>query len=646
MSVPGMPLNESDSPPRALIGVIGHVDHGKTALVRALTGTETDRLAEEQARGISIALGFAHLSGDGICADLIDMPGHERFVRTMIAGATGIDAVLLVVAANEGIMPQTAEHADIAALLGLTRAVVAVTKADLVTPQEAALVGEAARGHLAALGIAAPGAIVTSSETGEGIDALRAALLALAREQRPRRDDGDAWLPIDRAFSVPGHGPVATGTLRGAAVAAGDVLTLLPAGRPVRVRAVQVHGEAVACGRPGQRVAVNLRDADLGEIGRGMALAASGAMVASEWLTLGLRSAAGAPRLRGGMRLRALAGTAEVDARLRLLDCDVLEPGEQCFAQVRLATPLALPAHEHVVLRLHSPARTVAGGRVLEPVARRRRRDDPATLDRLRERRDLPGEALIAAEIARAGAAGIASDELARASALSAAAVRRVLADLAVAVSGKGVVFPAAELDALAARLPGLLSPHPAGLTRNQLLSLLDGVRAALLDLAIDTLTASGAVVRRGPAVMLPRPEDDAARARDEAELAGMLARTLRDSGLTPPNPGAIIVDAPSRKAVDRLLRDGTLVRAVDRAKQRELLFHRDAVAEARARLAPLLTRAEGLLVGEISAALGISRKFVMPLLDHLDAIRFTRREGDRRLPGVAAGLPSDASPA
>jgi len=628
---------------RALIGVIGHVDHGKSALVRALTGVETDRLAEEQERGISIALGFAHLADDKGMADLIDMPGHERFVRTMIAGATGIDAVLLVVAANEGIRPQTVEHADIAALLGLDRAVVAVTKADLVPADEAALVGELAREHLAALGLDAPQAIVTSAQSGEGIETLRAALLALAHDQQPRRDDGDAWLPIDRVFSVPGHGPVVTGTLRGGAIAAADTLALLPADKPVRVRGVQVHCASVASARPGERVAVNLRDVELAELGRGMTLAAQGAFAASEWLTLNLRATAGAPPLRNGMRLRALAGAAEVDARLRLLDRETLAPGEEGFAQLHLASPLALPAREHVVLRLSSPAQTVAGGRVLEPVARRRRRKDVATLDRLRARRDLTPEALIGAEIARAGAAGIASEELTRATALSAGAARRVLAGLAVAVTPKGVIFPAAERDALAARLPGLLAPHPAGLTRNQLLSTLEGVRASLLDLVLESLTAEGAVVRRGPAMMLPRPEDDAARARDEAELAEMLARTLRESGLTPPNPGAIVIDAPSRKAVDRLLRDGTLVRAVDRAKQRELLFHRDAIAEARIRLAPLLAGAGGLLVGEITAALGISRKFVMPLLDHLDAIRFTRREGDRRLPGPAADLPSEA---
>jgi len=637
-------LTECEKPSRALIGVIGHVDHGKTALVRALTGVETDKLAEEQARGISIALGFAHVADGAVTADLIDMPGQERFVRTMIAGATGIDAVLLVVAANEGIMPQTVEHADIAALLGVTRAVVAVTKADLVSADEAALVGELARDHLAALGIATPTVIVTSATKGAGVDDLRAALLAIARDQQPRRADGDAWLPIDRAFTVPGHGPVATGTLRGAAVVPGDALVLLPEGKPVRVRGVQVHGESVASGQPGERVAVNVRDVELGELGRGMALAASGAFLPSEWLTLTLRATASAPPLRNGMRLRALAGTTEVDARLRLLDREVLDPGEQGLAQIRLATPLALPAREHVVLRLPSPARTVAGGRVLEPLARRRRRNDPATLDRLCARRDLAPEALIEAEIARAGAAGIGSDELARATALSAETVRHRLAGLAVAVSGKGVVFPTAELESLAARLPGLLAPHPGGLTRNQLLSAVQGVRAALLDLALERLAATGAIVRRGPAFLLPRPEDDAARVRDEAELAEMLARTLRDSGLTPPNPGAIVVDAPSRKAVDRLLRDGTLVRAVDRAKHRELLFHRDAIAEARVRLAPLLQAVSaGMLVGEIAAALGVSRKFVMPLLDHLDTIRFTLREGDRRLPGPAADLPSDA---
>ncbi len=620
---------------RAVVGVIGHVDHGKTSLVRALTGTETDRLPEEKARGISIALGFAHLSDGAREIDLIDMPGHERFVRTMIAGATGIDAVLLVVAANEGMKPQTREHIEIAGLLGIARAVVAVTKCDLVDAVEAALVGEEAADFARVNGLERSCYHLTSAETQAGIAELTAALLALTDTAPTRPADGTLWLPIDRAFTIPGHGAVVTGTLRGGELRPGDTLTLHPAAKPVRVRGIQVHGEAVEAAQPGQRTAVNLRDVTAAELARGMALAAPDALGPSEWLTLALRSTGSAPPLANGMHLRALFGTAEVDARLRLLDRDVLEPGEAALAQIRLAEPAALPAREHVVLRIASPARTVAGGPVLEPVVRRRRRHDPVSLARLAALRDLAPEAWIAAE---ALGTGTTLAELARLSAFSLSRVHTVLAALPVIITRSGIVLRTADLAALSGQLPQLIDREWFGLSRGRLAALLPGTRAAAIDEVLRRLLAEGRIVRRGSQLVLASADADRARAQTEAEHIEAIAELLRLAGLSPPNPSAIVTDAASARAVDVLLKRGTIVRAVDRAKHRELLFHRDAIAEARARLAPLLLDGCSLLVTDIAAALGISRKFTMPLLDHLDTIGFTRREGDRRVPGARPG--------
>ncbi len=578
---------------RLVVGVIGHVDHGKSALVKALTGEDTDRLAEEKARGITIALGFASLGGT---IDLIDMPGHERFVRTMIAGATGIDAVLLVVAANEGVKPQTIEHVEIAALLGIRRAVVAVSKCDLASVDEAALVAEEALELLARCGFAIvcdgtgisplPGGeglsvVLTSTLRNQGIDTLRTELLALASQQNHRPTDGLAFLPIDRAFSMTGHGPVVTGTLRGAAIVTGDKLELLPAGRGVRVRAVQVHGEKVERALPGQRAALNLRDVDLAGLERGMALAAPGSLVPSDWLTIAIRAVAGAPPLSNGKRLRALLGTGEVEVRLRLLDRDALEPGDSAFAQLRCSEPVALPAGEHVILRLPSPVCTVAGGRLLEAAERRLKRNSPPVLQRLAELRDLPPAGIIAGEVQRAAAAGTTLRHLSRLTALSPARVTEMLQPLAVDIGRGGEVLPSAERE-----------------RRRQL---------------------------------KPRPPDEA-QLRADAEWAGRIAETLHQAGLTPPLPKDLVVDAASNRAVERLLRDGTLIRATDRDKGKELLFHRDAVAKARRILTPLLASQPGLLVSEIAGALGISRKFCMPLLDHLDSVRFTRRQGDKRV--------------
>jgi selenocysteine-specific elongation factor len=316
-----------------------------------------------------------------------------------------------------------------------------------------------------------------------------------------------------------------------------------------------------------------------------MALAAAGALEAADWLTLTLRSVPGAPAIKNGARLRALFGTQEVEARLRLLDRDVLEPGEACFAQLRLPSPAAIPAGEHLILRRASPAQTMAGGRVLEPEARRLRRQDGTVLDWLELLRDGSPEVVIAAEVARAGAAGTTVRHLARLTALAPKRVEELLQTLPVAVGRAGAV-----------------EPQEAAQSRRRL-------------------------------TMRPDPE----RACADAERASEITDLMQRAGLTPPLPKELIVDASSHRAIEMLLRDGTLIRAVDRDKGKELLFHRDAVATARQLLAPLLGAKDdgGMLVSEICSALGVSRKFCMPLLDHLDMIRFTRRAGDRRVAGT-----------
>jgi len=574
-----------------VVGVIGHVDHGKTALVRAMTGIETDRLPEERERGISIALGFAHLpanlpdanfpdSAGGGSIDLIDMPGHERFVRTMVAGASGIDAVLLVVAANEGVMPQTREHADIAGLLGIGRGLVVVTKADLVDEDTARLVGEEAADLLRAVGIAPEGILLTSATSGAGIAASRAALVDMVARAERQADERVACLAIDRAFAIAGHGPVVTGTLRGGAMSVGQELELWPGPKPVRVRSVQVHGGRVDAAAAGQRVALNLRGVEVGELGRGMMLAEPGALAPSEWLTVALRAVADAPDLPNGMRLEMLAGAAAVPVRLRLLDRDVLVAGEQALAQLRCAEPVAVPVREPLVLRVASPARTVAGGLVLEPVIARRKRMVPGVLARLAALRDAPGEPVVRGELKRGGARGVALVDLARLAGWPVPRLRALLSQLPVEIGRDGRVMPREEAE------------------RRRKLA----------------------------------PRMDEGRRVAAQDLAARIADTLRQGGLSPPAPREIVVDPASRHAVDRLLRDGTVVRAVDRAKGKEILFHADAIAEARRRLAPALMRGEGLLVTEIGAALDISRKYSMPLVDHLDTIGFTRRIGDRRV--------------
>ena len=618
---------------RLVIGVMGHVDHGKTALVRALTGQDTDRLPEEKQRGISLALGFAHFEvGPGREIDLVDMPGHERFVRTMIAGATGIDASLLVVAANEGIKPQTVEHLDIATLLGLRRVVVAISKADLATPEQVHRVSEDVLTLLADRSLVPVPPVITSVFPERGMGDLRRALAALADCREKPLTGGIPFLPLDRTFTVTGHGPVVTGTLRGESIRAGETLELLPAGRRVRIRGLQVHGASVTAAVPGQRVAVNLRDVGAAALKRGMALAAPGALGPSHWLTVSLRSLVEAQPLNNGARLRALLGTAEVDCRLRLLDREVLAPGADGFAQLHLAAPVAIAAGEHVVLRLPSPPRTVAGGRILEPAGRRRKRHDPACLQRLREIATLSLPAMVAREVARCGSAGVALGSLSRLAAVSETGIAALLESLPVIVSRGGVAVDKAALDRLLDHMQSLLVPSATGLTREQLLTALPESSPAVVDEAVARLLAQGSVRRHAGHIALVRPVEEAAHRRREAALASRLATLLQRSGLTPPTPKQLLADRRMERAAGQLLRQGVIVSAVDRDKDRVILFHRDAVADARRRLGPPLRQGEGLLVSEIGRLLGISRKYSLPLLNYLDESRFTRRVGDRRV--------------
>ena len=622
---------------RGVFGVIGHVDHGKTALVHALTGQDTDRLPEEKERGISIALGFAHMRvGEDTEIDLIDMPGHERFVRTMIAGATGIDAALLVVAANEGVMPQTVEHVNIAMLLGIRRAVVAVTKADTVPLDACIAVGEEALRLLRDAGLDGTEPIVTSVRDGRGIDRLREALASTSAHGHARAGDGIAFMPIDRAFSVAGHGPVVTGTLRGGAIAAGDTLELMPAGKAVRVKGIEVRGRRVPCAEPGQRTALNLRLVETAELARGMGLAPPKMLRLSQWITISVRALASAATLKNGARLLAAVGTSHFEVRLRLLDRDALEAGQSGFAQLHFAQGIAVPAREHVILRLPSPAATVAGGVILDPVTVRQRRHDADLLASLRALLQSNPAKAIVAQVQRAKERGTTVARLSQLSAVPPARVVDMLRGLPFAVTRSGVVVEASVLEALSKRILRHLEQDREGLSHEALLAMLPGWNEHVVGESVQRLIANGLAQRRAGRIVIPRPHENRARERRELDLGARIAEDLRHAALTPPDAGELIDSLDAKRAVDRLLRSGVVVRTVDRVQKREFLFHRDAVEDAQRRLQPVLDETSGLLVGEIGAALGISRKYTIPLVEYLDRIKFTQRLGDRHVAGAA----------
>jgi selenocysteine-specific elongation factor len=622
-----------------LVGVLGHVDHGKTALVRALTGLETDRLKEEKARGISIALGFAHLAIAGGMVDLVDMPGHERFVRTMVAGATGIETALLVVAANEGVKPQTVEHVEIAGLLGVREAAVVVTKGDLVDKAAQRAVAEAASSLLARNGVTVAARITTSALTGEGIAALAEALAALARAAPPRLEHGFFHLPVDRVFTVAGFGTVATGTLRRGRLAVGDAAEIVPGGARARVRRMQVHGHDVDGVEPARRVAVNLRGIDREALAPGGALATPGIIAVSEWLDVELRLLAGAPSaLATGAALRLLFGTTELGIRLRLLDRDALEPGETAIAQLRCERPVALPGREPFILRTPSPPMTIGGGRVLEPVSQRRRRFDGAALAGLRRRAENHLETLVVQEIAQAGEDGARLAEVARAAGVAPVLAHSWAKRSGAEVLGDGTVLARAAADALASRVVARLAgfheaqPEAPGLSRERLVEALPASlsRSAAAELLAKLVDAGRVAVERG---VLRLAAFAAPRLPPLTGPIEEIEAAFRDGGLMPAAPCTILGHDPSRhRAARELVRRGVLVRAVDRVQKREFLFHRSAVVLARAMLARAFSNRSGFTMSEAARALGVTRKFGVPLLELLDALHVTRRNGDLRV--------------
>lgn len=625
---------------RLSAGVIGHVDHGKTALVRALTGIDTDRLREEKERGISIVLGFSHLALSDGEIDLIDMPGHERFVRTMVSGATGIQAVLLTVAANEGVKPQTVEHVEIAGLLGIRHGVIAITKCDLATRSEARHIAEAGLRLARDAGFHEMATVLTSARTGEGLGGLRAALGRLLEGAAEPPHHGFCYLPIDRVFAVAGFGTVVTGTLRRGRLAAGEEIEILPGRRRAQVRGLQAHNRLIAAAAPGRRIAVNLRGIDHGELRRGDAVATLGILQPSRWLDVDFRLLPSAPRpLETNADVRLLFATSEVAARVRLLDRSSLAPGARALAQLHCADEVSVPAREPFILRLASPPRTLGGGTILDPLSRRRRRYDAGILRILEITARGEVTEVIAAHLLDAGPRGCALAELARRAGHAPPHLHPWLDRLQARICADGTVlhprlFQDLQRQALASIGDfHLACPARPGMPRSGLrAALAEGPSPAVVQEIIAALAGRAEIVidhgllRLGRFV--PPPPDPG-----ESELARLVAEAFRRGGLAPPDAAAVIGRDPRRRRlIDEMTRRQILVCAVDRVQKRKILFHHEAITQAKRLLAERLgSRAGGFLVREAGELLGISRKYSIPLLEHLDAIGFSRRHGDRR---------------
>lgn len=623
------------------LGVIGHVDHGKTSLVKALTGTDTDRLKEEKARGMSIVLGFAHLAFDEGIVDLIDVPGHENFIRTMIAGATGIDAALLVLDAREGVKPQTIEHLAITELIGIRRGVVAISKCDLISQAERQACLQQLRRLLKASYLEFSPVVFTSTETGEGIDALRLALRGLLGRQAGSEAGGGFYLPIDRVFSIAGHGTVVTGTVRQGRIAVGDDVELMPGGKSATVRQLEFHGESVDTVYAGQRAGVNLRNVGLSELRRGDALASPGLLTPSTLLDVRISLPVQQERpLRDGQGVRLLFGTSDVLAAVRLLSGDCIEPGRAGLAQLRTVQPVATVQGEPFILRSDSPSLTIGGGRILDPSPARHKRSDAAVLARLNVLSSGSNAQILLEQLKSAGHGGIALDTLAAKSGQAESLLSGILASSPFARIIERRVFYQPALAALAERLVGVLRQFhrehptrlgaPLSLCRASLPAGVDesSFRYVLRDLTkkkeIAVHNGLASIVGFDPIALL----DDEHRA-----LATDIEERFRQGGATPPDLADVVQGDPRQERLFRLLiEQGRLLMLTGQQASQKIVFHRDVIRHISARMRQAFPPPTSFTVSDFRASLGTTRKFAVPLLEHFDRIATTRRRGDARV--------------
>jgi selenocysteine-specific elongation factor len=630
-----------------IVGTAGHIDHGKTALVRALTGVDADRLPEEKRRGITIDIGFADLDLGDLRVGFVDVPGHEKFVKNMLAGAHGIDLVALVIAADESVMPQTREHFDICRLLGISKGVVVITKKDLVDEELLELVRSEVRELTAGSFLEDAPVVSVSSRTGDGIEGLKQTLHEIGSLTPARSAYLVTRLPIDRSFTMRGFGAVVTGTLIAGQINEGDELQLLPGGSRVRVRGLQVHGAQVKQAFAGQRTAVNLSGIDSTAIERGMTLAPLARLRPTQVIDTRVQLLVSAPRpLRSRQRVRLHIGAAEILARVRVLESvGEIEPGRQGFVQFRAESPIVAVLGDRFIIRAYSPQQTIAGGVVLDAFASRHRARDLADARAALAELSVADRATQLAKFAAgAGHVGLPRAEL---------RARTAWTDEAIEAAAKQALAAGAVVDVQEtlvsrhsfAELKKMVSeevaahhqrePLSRGLAREVLRercfshSPPELFRSVIAELEHEgVLLAEKDIVRRR--------EHTRALSDEDARLRDSLERVYRDAGLAAPSlseaferTGAGQTSTHGRKVVQLLIDSGALVKVYG-----EMYFHRTSLEELIKKLGEYAaTHAERSIdVAAFKDLAGISRKYAIPLLEYLDRRRVTRREGDRRI--------------
>ncbi len=631
---------------QVILGTAGHIDHGKTSLIKALTGIDTDRLKEEKLRGITIELGFAHMDmPGGERLGIVDVPGHEKFVKHMVAGATGIDLVALVIAADEGVMPQTREHMEICELLRVKKGIVVLTKIDLVDdPDWLEMVQEDIVEFLKGTFLEGSEIIAVSAATGEGIEELKKSLTRLFAEVEPKSADGPFRLPVDRVFTMRGFGTVITGTSISGRLRVGDPVIVYPEGLKSKVRGIQVHGNDVEEVLPGQRTAVNLQGMERALIERGNVLASAGALYPSHMVDVQLELLQSAPRpLKHRAKIRFHSGTAEHLATIVLLDREELKPGEKTFAQVRLDQPTAVLRGDRFVLRSYSPVQTIGGGAVLNPIPRKHKgpakREAASALEKLFKSSD---PEIILWHLHDAGWAGLDEAELRIRANVPLKFLDKSLQQFMSA--GKVVIYDKdnrrlIDPEALEEMKSGVTSiladyhgrfPLKAGMLKEEIPALLaKPVDARLYNFVLRHLAEEGKIALEMEWVRLSTHK--VALSKDEETIREKIEKTFRDAGLQPPFFREVESTLPGtpkqhQEVLQWMLAKGVLVKTKE-----DIYFHTAAMAELQARLVAWLKERGEITTPQFKEMTGASRKYTIPLIEYFDGQKVTIRIGEVR---------------
>ncbi|MBN2053519.1 selenocysteine-specific translation elongation factor [bacterium] len=627
-----------------VLGTAGHIDHGKTSFIKALTGIDADRLKEEQERGITIDIGFAHLKSPwGDVISIIDVPGHERFVRNMMAGASGIDFVVLVVAADEGVMPQTREHLVICDLLGIRRGLTVLTKTDKVDEEWLELVREDLADYLAGTFLRGAPIVPVSNETGAGIEEARKAIFDIAAGIEGKPATGRFRMPVDRVFTIKGFGTVVTGTVISGRVGLGDTVELLPLGTIAKIRGLQFHDEVVPAVASGQRAAMNLQGIDKDELERGDYIAAPGALSYRYQLNALYNALEDAPVVKHRMRVRIHLGTREVMGRISRLDGETVEPGETCHVQIRLEQSVAALPGDRFIIRRYSPVTTIGGGVVVETTERKLGRNRPDVIARLQRLVEADPRERLMVLLEERGRHGMTAPELLHQLPSTAPEPVELLAEdvangtvLRIDQDPPFFIHPRGLSD-LRDRLAAIITdyhrrqPLKGGIPREELRSTLDpDLDHRVFSTVLQVLQSRDDLRIDGARVALPDFEVKLTTA--QTELRRELLAAYSNGGFSPPGTTQLLNDAFAGRAdaarmIDLLVEDGSLVKIKE-----GMLMEKDHHQRLLATVTDFLAKNERMSVSDFKDLTGASRKIAVPLLEYLDAQGLTRRSGDDRI--------------